>query len=98
MTFTDEDYTPLFTVFNSDEDLVQSAIVDYKGKVIEHAVKTTDIVLENGQLHKLPDAKHIIFNGVANTYHGTSGHPVQLYDFYTMGLKLSMQVKGKVNL
>jgi hypothetical protein len=96
--FTDADYSPLFNVFSSPNDVISSALVDGNGKVNQKTEKITDIVLTPEQISKLGNAKHIIINGVAGTINGTSGQIVKFFESYTLDMKLSTQIQGKFGL
>jgi hypothetical protein len=54
-------------------------------------------VLEAYQIGLLDQVKFLEIEGVAQTLNGTQGQIVKLFDDYTIGVKLSMQVVGKTN-
>ena len=98
LLFLDQNYNPLFTVFNTPEDIVKAALVDNTGKVNQNTVKITDLTLNLAQISQLNQVKYILINGVAQTLNGTNGQIVKFYDTYKLGLKLGMQIQGKVGL
>lgn len=95
--FMNANHIPLFTVFGSPETLVESALVDANGRVNQRTKKISDIVLEEYQIGLLDQVKFLEIEGVAQTLNGTQGQIVKLFDDYTIGVKLSMQVIGKTN-
>jgi hypothetical protein len=98
LIFLDQNYSPLFTIFNTPEAVVQSALVDNGGKVNQNTVKITDATLNLAQIAQLNQVKYVLINGVAQSLDGTTGQIVKFYDSYRMGLKLGMQIQGKVGL
>jgi hypothetical protein len=77
---------------------VQSALVDNGGKVNQNTLKITDATLNTLQISQLNQVKYVLINGVAQTLDGTNGQMVKFYDSYRLGLKLGMQIQGKVGL
>jgi hypothetical protein len=98
LIFLDQNYSPLFTIFNTPEAVVQSALVDNSGKVNQNSLKITDATLNEFQISQLNQVKYVLINGVAQSLDGTNGQIVKFYDSYRMGLKLGMQIQGKVGL
>ncbi len=98
LVFLDQNYSPLFTIFNTPEAVVQSALVDNGGKVNQNTLKITDATLNTLQISQLNQVKYVLINGVAQTLDGTNGQIVKFYDSYKLGLKLGMQIQGKVGL
>ena len=95
--FMNANHVPLFTVFGSPETLVEAALVDANGRVNQRTKKISDVVLEAYQIGLLDQVKFLEIEGVAQTLNGTQGQIVKLFDDYTIGVKLSMQVVGKTN-
>jgi hypothetical protein len=98
LVFLDQNYSPLFTIFNTPEAVVESALVDNGGKVNQNTLKITDAHLSTLQISLLNQAKYVLLNGVAQSLDGTSGQIVKFYDSYRLGLKLGMQIQGNVGL
>lgn len=98
MVFLDQNYNPLFNLFSAPQDVVSAALVDGTGKVSQRTKKITDAALNATQIALLPNVRHILINGVAQTLNATSGQIVRFYDTYNLGLKLGMQVQGNVGL
>lgn len=98
LVFLDASYHPLFNLFTTPQDVVQSALVDAGGKVNQHTKKITDASLSATQISLLPNVKYILVNGVAQTLNATTGGIVKFYDSYHLGLKIGMQVQGNVGL
>ncbi len=98
IVFLDENYLPVFTVFNTPESLVLSALVNSSGRVNKRTQKITDIHLNASQIALLPNVKHLLIKAVSQTLNGPSGQVVKLYDDYTLKLKLGLQVQGKIQL
>lgn len=98
IVFLDENYNPVFTVFNTPESLVSSALVNSIGRVNQRTQKITDISLTSDQIQLLPNVKYILFNAISQSLNGPSGQVVKIYDDYTLNLKLGLQVQGKIQL
>lgn len=98
LKFMDENYNVLFTIFNTPENLIESALVGADGRVNKHSKKTLDITLNEAQLALLSNVKYLELNGIAQTLDAQSGEIVKLYDDYTLYLKLAMQIIGKTTL
>lgn len=96
--FLDDNYSPVFTAFNTPESVVLPAQVDNAGKVNQRVKKITDINLTQVQIAQLPSVKYILINAVSQTLNGPSGQIIKLFDDYTLDLKLGLQVQGKIDL
>lgn len=96
--FLDQNYLPVFVVFNTPESVVQAALVNSTGRVNQRTKKITDIHLNASQIALLPNVKYLLINSIAQTLNGPSGQVVKLYDDYTINVKLGLQVQGKVQL
>jgi hypothetical protein len=99
VTFLDENYNPLFTLFDSvKENMIKSAEVDGNGKVNKSTKKITDIKFTKDKLVKMKEVKHILLYGDAQTLDGENGKSVKFYDTYKISMNLGMQLQLKVNL
>lgn len=98
IVFLDHNHNPVFTVFNTPEALISSALVDNSGRVNQRTKKTTDIHLSATQILLLQNVEYIMIKAVSQTLNGTSGQVVKIYDDYTLDLKLGLQVEGKIQL
>lgn len=98
IVFLDQNHNPVFTVFNTPESVIESALVDNNGKVNQRSKKITDIDLNHLQIAQLPNVKYLLFNTYSQTLDGPNGKVVKFYDDYTIDLKLGLQVQGKVQL
>ena len=98
LVFLDQNYSPVFTIFNTPEAVVESALVDNGGKVNQNTLKITDAHLSTLQISLLNQVKYVLLNGVAQSLDGTNGQIVKFYDSYRLGLKLGMQIQGNVGL
>lgn len=96
--FLDQNYLPVFTVFNTPESVVLPALVNASGRVNQRTKKITDIHLTAAQIALLPNVKHLLINAVSQTLNGPSGLVVKIYDDYTLNLKLGLQVQAKIQL
>ncbi|RFC55890.1 hypothetical protein [Brumimicrobium aurantiacum] len=96
VVFLDENYTPLFNLFNTPQDVISPALTDNNGHVNENVTKITDAYLSETQILQLSSAKYILVGGVAETLNGQSGEVVKLFDSYNLDLKLGLQVEGNV--
>lgn len=95
--FMDQNYNPLFSIFNTPNTLIESALVDGTGKVNQRTKKINDIVLTQTQVDLLPQIKYLEIEGITQTLNGQNGQVVKLFDDYTIYVKLSMQVEGKTS-
>ena len=98
IVFLDQNYLPVFVVFNTPESVVTSASVNAAGRVNQRSTKITDIHLTPAQIALLPNVKHLLIKAVSQTLNGPSGLVVKIYDDYTLSLKLGLQVQGKIKL
>lgn len=98
VVFLDKNYNPLFTAFNSPQDVVKSASIDNLGVVSSHTKKITDTNLTPEQISQLRNVKYLLIHGVAQTLDATSGQIVKFFDYYNLKLKLAMQVQTKFGL
>lgn len=96
MTFMDQNYNPLFTIYGTPQDVLKAALVDNTGKVFQRTKAITDATLNEVQIALLPNAKYILINGIAQTLEATNGEIIKLYDTYKLNLKLAMQVQGNL--
>ncbi len=96
--FLDQNYLPVFTIFNTPETVVTSALVNSLGRVNQRSTNITDVHLTPDQISLLPNVKYLLINAVMQTLNGPSGLVVKMYDDYTLNFKLGLQVKGKVQL
>lgn len=87
----------LFTLFQTAENVLEPAPVNSSGRVIEPIQKITDIFLNENQISLLKDAGFIVVSGVAESWNGTTGQVVKIFEDYVIDLKLGMQVQGKFN-
>ena len=98
IVFLDQNNLPVFTVFNTPESVVSSALVNSSGRVNQRTKKITDINLSAAQIALLPNVKHLLIRAVSQTLNGPSGLVVKIYDDYTLNLKLGLQVQAKIQL
>jgi hypothetical protein len=98
IVFLDQNKLPVFTIFNTPEALVQSALVNSAGRVNKRSKKITDILLTAPQIALLPNVKYVIINSFMETLNGTNGQVIKLYDEYSVDLKLGLQVQAKIQL
>jgi len=93
-TFTDENYNPIFTLFDTPTSVVSGANIDGNGKVTSSVSNVTDVVLSKIKLEMLDQVKHIIIDGVVNTtdYQNSS---VKFYDSYKISFKLGFLLEVK---
>jgi hypothetical protein len=97
LEFLDEKNTSLFTLLADNPNILDAAPVDENGKVIGKAKKTKDIVINKEYINLLSNVKNIVIKGTVATTQ-PQGKTVKIYDNYNLKLKLSMQVKLKLNL
>lgn len=98
ITFLDENYAPLFTLWEVPVQAVDAALTNAEGVVYQRRVKSTDAVVGEENLNLLQLAKFIEIRGTAQTLEALNGHVVKVFDWYTIKVKLGMQIQGKINL
>lgn len=97
VTFVDENYNALSTLFENEEIVIIPAAVDLNGKVTSPINKITDVTLPKSKLSMLNQAKYIIISGkIASTE--PQGTNVKIYENYRFSLKLALQLNynGKI--
>jgi hypothetical protein len=97
VTFVDENYNSLSTLFENEEIVIIPAAVDLNGKVTDPINKITDVTLPKSKLSMLNQAKYIIISGkIASTE--PQGTNVKIYENYRFSLKLALQLNynGKI--
>lgn len=97
-TVLDSNYNVLFDVWDSPENIIESAPVNGSGRVTESFQKITDIYLSKAEINLMGDAAYIVIGGEAKSLNGTTGQIVKLFEDYVIDLRLGMQVQGRVNL
>jgi hypothetical protein len=96
LEFLDENNTLLFKLLADNPYILDAAPVDENGKVMGKAKKTKDIVITKEYINLLSNVKNIVIKGTVATTQ-PQGKTVRIYDNYNLKLKLSMQVKVKLN-
>ncbi len=97
VTFVDENFNPLCTLFENQEVVIIPAPVDLNGTVTKPINKITDVTLPRTKLSMLNQTKHIIISGrIAST--DPQGTNVKIFEHYRFSLKLALQLNynGKV--
>lgn len=97
ITFMDENYVPLFTVWEEPVQAVNAALTNAEGVVYQRTVKITDAIVGEENLDLLQQAKFIEIRGTAKTLEALNGNVVKVFDWYTIKVKLGMQIQGKIN-
>lgn len=95
--FVDENYAPLFSLFDAPERLIQAGVIDGTGKVISASQKITDILLDDDQIELLDRVKYVMIVGTAQT-NEPQETVVKFFDTYKISVKLGMQLKLDVDL
>jgi hypothetical protein len=92
--FTDENYNPIFSLFDTPTSLANGANIDAEGKVSSSVKNITNVKLMKEQVDLLGNVKHIIIDGVVNTtdYQNST---VKFYDSYGISLKLGFLLEIK---
>lgn len=96
LVFVDQNYVPLFTIFDTPEALVESAPVDASGRVTKRSKKITDFTLTKEQLALIDKADKIIIKTYGQTLLAQNNKVVKFFDDCGINVKLAMQVKGKI--
>ncbi len=92
---TDEDTVVIDSLYPQGERQIVSGITDSEGKVTESTRKITDLEFADERLEHLQEAKYMIVTGTAQTDNATSGKEVNIFDSYTMEVKLGIKVNGR---
>lgn len=96
--FLDENYQVLFQLFeNVNENIIDGAPVGSDGFVNGTSHKQTDANLTSSKLVLLPDVRKIRLVGVAETTNSSNQQSVKICDYNSMDIKLSAQIKVKMN-
>jgi hypothetical protein len=93
-TFVDENYNPIFTLFDTPKSIVSGANIDSDGKVSSSVNNITNVSLSSSKIDLLSQVKHIIIDGEVNTtdYQNST---VKFYDSYKVSLKLGFILEVK---
>lgn len=95
ITFVDENYNTVFTLFDTPTRVINGALVNNAtGKVTSSVQKVTDVKLSSEKVNLLRQVKHIIVNGIVSTTDPQNTN-VKLYDSYNIAIKLGIQVTLK---
>lgn len=94
----DSNNNVLFDVWNSPENVIESAPVNAAGRVTSSFQKITDIYLTDTQIALINQASYLVIGGEAQSLNGTSGQIVKLFEDYVIDLRVGMQVKGRFDL
>jgi hypothetical protein len=96
LTFVDENYNPIFTLFENPKSVIKGAPVNNStGKVLNSISDIVDVTLSNDKIKLLKNVHYIIVNGEVGTTDYENNTNVKFYDSYKIGLKLGIQVKIK---
>lgn len=96
--FLDQNYAPLFTAWNEPVQAVDAALINNEGIVNQRKVQVTDVVVGEEKLALLEQAKYIEIQGTAKTLGALTGQIVKVFDWYTISVKLGMQIQAKIKL
>ncbi len=94
----DSNKNVLFYLWDSPENVIESAPVDANGRVTESFQKITDVYLGESEIAQMSDAAYLVIGGVAQSLEGPSGQIVKLFEDYVIDLKVGMQVQGSIDL
>ena len=93
-TFVDENYNPVFTLFDTPTSVVRGANIDADGKVTSSVNNFTNVTLTSDKIQLLDQVKHIVIEGEVSTtdYQNST---VKFYDSYKISLKLGFLLEVK---
>jgi hypothetical protein len=97
LEFLDETNSLLFSLLNDAPEIIAAAPVNGDGKVSNKVKKIKDVVIPKNYISLLSSVKNIVVKGMAATTQPQSTI-VKIYDDYNLYIKLSMQVKLKLDL
>lgn len=89
--FLDENYNQVFTLWDTQEQLIKSGELNADGKVVKNTMKVSDLKLNAEQLKLLPQIKFVELIAETQTKDAMLGKYIKIYDTYKIGLKLSGQ-------
>lgn len=91
--FVDNNYVVLDSLFHTyQERLLQPALVDNDGRVIDFARKVTSIEFDLDRLEKIKNTKHVILGGHANTTAAGNQEVVKIYEDYRIIFDVGFEV------
>ena len=94
--FTDSNYVVLDSMLlNPQNAIVESALVNANGIVIQNTHKTTDEPFSKSRLQHLYNARHLLIHSVINTK-DSPGRNVAIYDYYKLDVKIG--VRAQLNI
>ena len=99
MYFTDTNYVVIDSLFQSSEQIINSAIPGPPPayRVIQKTHKVTSVVLDKARMEKIKSAKRILTSIEYSTVNN-GGTIVKFYSDYTVDLKVGVNVKLKTEL
>jgi len=97
--FMDDNGVTLDSLFETEQYLLRSAMVDGSGKITGPSVYTLDISMNKERFEKIRESKKGLIRAKLNTYKGSSPQPdVKFFSDYGLSVKLGIQAKGVFNI
>jgi hypothetical protein len=98
ITFMNENYATLFTAWDSPVRVVDSGVTDVNGVVVQRKTAITDITIDGSDLELLKQAKFVEVRATAQTRDAQNSSVIKIYDWYTIKLKLGMQIQANFDI
>lgn len=94
----DSNYNLLFELWDSPENVIESAPVNSAGRVTESFQKISDVYMSDTEISQIGNAAYIVIGGVAQSLNGTNSQVVKIFEDYVIDLRVGMQVQGSFKL
>lgn len=97
--FKDKNNNTLDSLFEANQYLLRSAVVDANGKITGPSVYTIDITMDKERFDRIRASSVGLVTVKLNTYKGSSPQPdVKFFSDYGLTVKLGVQAKGVFNI
>jgi hypothetical protein len=96
--FADSNYVVLDSLYAPNTEIIQSGITNNDGRVIQKTEKLTDVTFTQNRMPNVLNAKHVIIKAIGESLNGTNNQISKIYEDYTIQVRLSLKVNGKVKL
>ena len=96
--FADSNYVVLDSLYAPNTEIIQSGITNNDGRVIQKTEKLTDVTFTQNRMPNVLNAKYVIIRAVGESLNGTNSQISKIYEDYTIQVRLSLKVNGKMNI
>jgi hypothetical protein len=97
--FTDENYSPIDSVFLDDDLVLEAASLDAEDKVLSPVKKTKSAVFDHDRIQAIKPTKYIIITAKINTtnYQTDPDQFVKFYSYYTLDFNVRARAGARIN-